>query len=58
MPALKPLALGDATRLRKGAFLLALDSHFNAAGDGRPLAGVGQISCRTSPADWNRSPKT
>ncbi len=43
-PALKPLALGDATRLRKGAFLLAMGNPFNAARDGRPSAGWGILS--------------
>jgi serine protease Do len=44
MPTLKPLALGDATRLRKGSFLLALGNPFNAARDGRPSAGWGILS--------------
>ena len=44
MPALKPLALGDATKLRKGSFLLALGNPFNAARDGRPSAGWGILS--------------
>lgn len=43
-PALKPLALGDATKLRKGSFLLALGNPFNAARDGRPSAGWGILS--------------
>ena len=43
-PALKPLALGDATRLRKGSFLLALGNPFNAARDGRPSASWGILS--------------
>ncbi len=43
-PALKPLALGDATKLRKGSFLLALGNPFNAARDGRPSVGWGILS--------------
>ncbi len=43
-PALKPLALGDATKLRKGSFLVALGNPFNAARDGRPSAGWGILS--------------
>ena len=41
-PKLKPIALGDATKLRKGSFLLALGNPFNAAGrDGRPIGQLG-----------------
>jgi S1-C subfamily serine protease len=43
-PKLKPLALGDATRLRKGAFLIALGNPFNAARDGRPSASWGILA--------------
>jgi len=43
-PRLKPLPLGDATRLRKGTFLLALGNAFNAARDGRPSASWGILS--------------
>jgi serine protease Do len=41
---LKPLPLGDATKLRKGAFLIALGNAFNAARDGRPSASWGILS--------------
>lgn len=42
---LQPIALGDATRLRKGAFLIALGNAFNAAmSDGRPSASWGILS--------------
>jgi S1-C subfamily serine protease len=43
-PKLKPLPLGEATRLRKGTFLLALGNAFNAARDGRPSASWGILS--------------
>jgi serine protease Do len=43
-PRLKPLALGDATRLRKGSFLIALGNPFNAARDGSPSASWGILS--------------
>ncbi|AGA29300.1 trypsin-like peptidase domain-containing protein [Singulisphaera acidiphila] len=44
-PRLTPLPLGDATKLRKGSFLLALGNPFNAAGqDGRPSATWGILS--------------
>ncbi len=44
-PKLKPLPLGDAARLRKGSFLLALGNPFNAAGrDGRPSASWGILA--------------
>jgi S1-C subfamily serine protease len=43
-PSLKPIALGDATRLRKGAFLVALGNPFNAARDGKPSASWGILS--------------
>ena len=44
MPRLKPLALGDSTRLRKGAFLIALGNSFNAAHDGNASASWGILS--------------
>ncbi|WP_406699845.1 trypsin-like peptidase domain-containing protein [Singulisphaera sp. Ch08] len=44
-PRLTALPLGDATKLRKGSFLLALGNPFNAAGqDGRPSATWGILS--------------
>lgn len=44
-PKLKPLALGDSSRLRKGAFLVALGNPFNAAArDGKPSASWGILS--------------
>jgi S1-C subfamily serine protease len=43
-PKLKPLALGDAGSLRKGAFLIALGNPFNAAQDGKPSASWGILS--------------
>lgn len=42
---LKPLPLGDASKLRKGSFLVVLGNPFNAAGqDGRPSASWGILS--------------
>src|SRR5205823_514219 len=43
-PKLKPLAIGDAARLRKGSFLIALGNPFNAARDGSPSASWGILS--------------
>jgi S1-C subfamily serine protease len=43
-PRLKPLAIGDAGRLRKGSFLIALGNSFNAAHDGTPSASWGILS--------------
>jgi S1-C subfamily serine protease len=43
-PHLKPLAIGDAGRLRKGSFLIALGNPFNAAQDGSPSASWGILS--------------
>ena len=43
-PKLKPLAIGDAGKLRKGAFLIALGNSFNAARDGKPSASWGILS--------------
>lgn len=43
-PKLKPIKLGDASKLRKGAFLLALGNPFNAARDGKPSASWGILS--------------
>jgi S1-C subfamily serine protease len=45
-PHLKPLAIGDASRLRKGSFLIALGNPFNAARDGSPSASWGILSNR------------
>ncbi len=44
VPKLKPIALGDATKLRKGAFLLALGNPYNAARDGRASASWGILA--------------
>jgi S1-C subfamily serine protease len=44
-PRLKPVAIGDSTKLRKGSFLVALGNPFNAArGDGSPSASWGILS--------------
>jgi S1-C subfamily serine protease len=44
-PVLKPLALGDSGKLRKGSMLVALGNPFNAAKrDGRPSASWGILS--------------
>ena len=44
-PTLKPIPLGDSTRLRKGSFLIALGNHFNAArDDGSASASWGILS--------------
>ncbi len=43
-PALKPIRLGDSSKLRKGSFLIALGNPFNAARDGRPSASWGILS--------------
>jgi S1-C subfamily serine protease len=43
-PRLKPIAMGDAGTLRKGAFLIALGNPFNAAQDGKPSASWGILS--------------
>jgi serine protease Do len=43
-PRLKPIPMGDAARLRKGAFLIALGNSFNAARDGKPSASWGILS--------------
>ncbi|MGC8641946.1 MAG: trypsin-like peptidase domain-containing protein [Isosphaeraceae bacterium] len=43
-PRLKPIVLGDSTRLRKGSFLIALGNPFNAAQDGKPSASWGILS--------------
>ena len=43
-PKLKPLLIGDAGKLRKGAFLIALGNSFNSARDGKPSASWGILS--------------
>ena len=43
-PRLKPLAIGDAGKMRKGAFLIAMGNSFNAARDGKPSASWGILS--------------
>jgi serine protease Do len=43
-PRLKPLALGDSTGLRKGAFLIALGNSFNGAHVGNASASWGILS--------------
>jgi len=43
-PSLKPITLGDGTRLRKGMFLLALGNPFNAGRDGKPSASWGILA--------------
>jgi serine protease Do len=56
-PQLKPIALGDASKLRKGSFLLALGSPFNAGRGANPSASWGILSNtarRIEPADWER----
>ncbi len=43
-PALRPLPLGDGTKLRKGMFLLALGNPFNAGRDGKASASWGILA--------------
>ncbi len=43
-PTLRPIAIGDASTLRKGNFLLALGNPFNAGRDGQPSASWGILS--------------
>jgi S1-C subfamily serine protease len=43
-PKLKPIVIGDATRLRKGSFLVALGNPFNAARDGHASASWGILA--------------
>jgi S1-C subfamily serine protease len=43
-PKLKPIKMGDAGTLRKGAFLIALGNSFNAARDGSASASWGILS--------------
>ena len=60
LPKLKPIAVGDSGKLRKGSFLVALGNPFNAARDGKPSAGWGilanvarqvEASAETAPAE-------
>ena len=44
LPGSSRLSLGDASQLRKGAFLVALGNPFNAAQDGKPSASWGILS--------------
>ena len=59
-PKLRPLPIGDASKLRKGSFLVALGNPFNAA-HGRPsaswgiLANVARRLLPTSDESGNRS---
>jgi S1-C subfamily serine protease len=53
-PNLKPITIGDASKLRKGSFLVALGNPFNAAWDGTPSASWGvlaNVSRRLVPSD-------
>ncbi|QEH37440.1 Periplasmic pH-dependent serine endoprotease DegQ precursor [Aquisphaera giovannonii] len=44
-PKLRPIPMGDASKLRKGSFLVALGNSFNAARkDGKPSASFGILS--------------
>lgn len=43
-PKLSPIAIGDASKLRKGSFLVALGNPFNSARDGRPSASWGILA--------------
>lgn len=43
-PKLSPIAMGDAARLRKGSFLLALGNPYNAGRDGRASASLGILA--------------
>ena len=43
-PKLTPIPLGDAAKLRKGSFLLALGNPFNAARDGQASASWGILA--------------
>ncbi len=58
-PRLKPVPIGDASRLRKGSFLVALGNPFNAARDGKPSASWGILSnvARRLDGDLDDSPR-
>ena len=43
-PKLVPIAMGDASTLKKGSFLVALGNPFNAARDGKPSASWGILA--------------
>ncbi len=43
-PKLQPVVMGDATKLRKGNFLLALGNPFNSSRDGRSSASWGILA--------------
>jgi serine protease Do len=43
-PVLKPIALGDGTKVRKGMFLIALGNPFNAGRDGSASASWGILA--------------
>lgn len=45
-PLLKPLSIGDATKLRQGSFLIALGNPFNLARDGEASASWGILANR------------
>jgi len=44
MPKLTPMAVGDATKLRPGSFLIAMGNPYNAARDGKASAGWGILA--------------
>ncbi len=52
-PRLKALKLGDASRLRKGNFLIALGNPFNAVRDGTPSASWGILSNAARKLDFD-----
>jgi serine protease Do len=52
-PHLKPLVMGDASRMKKGTFLVALGNSFNAARDGTPSASWGILSNLARKLDWS-----
>ncbi len=58
-PKLTPIPIGDAAKLRKGTFLVALGNPFNAAWDGSPSASWGILSnvARRLEADNDESPR-